>query len=53
MVMLTSGATVNIGGEVVSHLVETKLPLGALASDRSSVAHLAKQCVDYLTMYLL
>jgi uncharacterized protein YbjT (DUF2867 family) len=34
MTILITGATGNIGGKVVNHLIEKKLPLRALVRDR-------------------
>lgn len=46
MVILISGATGNIGSEVVNHLTEKKLPLRALVRDRSNAAKLAAQGIE-------
>ncbi|MBD2056253.1 SDR family oxidoreductase [Oculatella sp. FACHB-28] len=46
MTILVTGATGNIGGEVVSHLVEKKVPLRALVRDRAKAANLAAQGIE-------
>lgn len=46
MVILISGATGNIGSEVVNHLTQKKLPLRALVRDRSKAAKLAAQGIE-------
>ncbi|PLZ84336.1 NAD(P)-dependent oxidoreductase [Fischerella muscicola CCMEE 5323] len=46
MTILITGATGNIGGEVVKHLIEKKLPLRALVRDRSLVSHLEAQRIE-------
>jgi uncharacterized protein YbjT (DUF2867 family) len=42
MAILITGATGNIGGEVVKHLVDKKLPLRALVRDRAKASHLSQ-----------
>lgn len=46
MTILICGATGNIGGEVVNHLTEKKLPLRALVRDRSKAAKLAAPGIE-------
>ncbi len=46
MTILITGATGNIGGEVVNHLVGQKLPLRALVRDRHKAAKLESQGVE-------
>jgi len=46
MTILITGATRNIGGEVVKHLIEKKLPLRALVRDRSLASHLEAQRIE-------
>jgi uncharacterized protein YbjT (DUF2867 family) len=46
MTILITGATGNIGGEVVKHLVQKKLPLRALVRDRAKASHLDTQDIE-------
>ncbi|KJH71738.1 SDR family oxidoreductase [Aliterella atlantica] len=46
MAILICGATGNIGGEVVNHLTEKKLPLRAFVRDRNKAAKLAAQGIE-------
>ncbi|MFQ4146139.1 SDR family oxidoreductase [Chlorogloeopsis sp. ULAP02] len=46
MTILITGATGNIGGEVVNHLVQQKLPLRALVRDRHKVSQLEAQGIE-------
>ncbi len=46
MTILITGATGNIGGEVVKHLIEKKLPLRALVRDRSLASNLEAQSIE-------
>jgi uncharacterized protein YbjT (DUF2867 family) len=46
MTILITGATGNIGGEVVKHLVQKKLPLRALVRDRAKASHLDTQGIE-------
>ncbi|NJL39471.1 MAG: SDR family oxidoreductase [Leptolyngbyaceae cyanobacterium RM2_2_4] len=46
MTILITGATGNIGGEVVKHLIEKEIPLRALVRDRAKAANLAAQGVE-------
>ncbi len=46
MTILITGATGNIGGEVVRNLIEKKLPLKALVRDRAKAANLEAQEIE-------
>jgi uncharacterized protein YbjT (DUF2867 family) len=46
MTILITGATGNIGGEVVKHLVDKKLSLRALVRDREKAFHLGTQGIE-------
>ncbi|MBW4617823.1 MAG: SDR family oxidoreductase [Cyanosarcina radialis HA8281-LM2] len=46
MTILITGATGNIGGEVVKHLVEKQMPLRALVRDRSKATQLEAQGIE-------
>ena len=46
MTILITGATGNIGGEVVNHLIEKKLPLRALVRDRNKASKLEAQGIE-------
>lgn len=46
MTILITGATGNIGGEVIKHLVKKKLPLRALVRDRHKASKLEAQGVE-------
>jgi uncharacterized protein YbjT (DUF2867 family) len=46
MSVLITGATGNIGGEVVRHLIEKKIPIGALVRNRAKAANLEAQGVE-------
>lgn len=48
MAILISGATGNIGGEVVNYLTGKKLPLRALVRDRAQAAKLAAQGIELM-----
>lgn len=46
MTILVSGATGNIGGEVIRHLIEHKAPIRALVRDPKKATHLADQGIE-------
>jgi uncharacterized protein YbjT (DUF2867 family) len=46
MTILVTGATGNIGSEVVKHLMTKKVPLRALVRDRAKAANLAAQGIE-------
>lgn len=46
MTILITGATGNIGGEVIKHLVGKKIPLRVLARDLAKATHLKEQSIE-------